>query len=220
MPQLKRCENCLKEFRRKYGTKGRFCSTTCWYEYHRSHPAIKTCLICGKEYRGEFLTCSRECGYALIRSRTARRANCESCGKLLPPNVKPRIRFCSRHCSMVARNKHGGYTLPEGGKYQDMTGYIRVKVNGQWVFEHRLIMEQILGRPLERQERVHHKNGIRDDNRSENLELCTIKYKDPTGIRSIDQIKQAIMNLNGEMQTELREWLAKGIQSKQPTLIN
>lgn len=32
-------------------------------------------------------------------------------------------------------------------------------------------MEQILGRPLERFEEVHHRNAIRDDNRPENLEL-------------------------------------------------
>jgi hypothetical protein len=80
------------------------------------------------------------------------------------------------------------------GRYITKAGYVRVRREDAvgerlWVLEHRLVMEQHLGRELLPGENVHHKNGDKQDNRLENLELW-VKFQ-PNGQRIEDMLAWA-----------------------------
>ena len=82
----------------------------------------------------------------------------------------------------------------------EKSGYAYVSRRGDGTrkrLEHRVMMEYMIGRPLLRNENVHHINGIRDDNRPENLELWSTMQ--PSGQRIADKLEfaRAIIELYG-----------------------
>ena len=81
---------------------------------------------------------------------------------LLPVRELLPLRRPKRHEKWVQRDGYVLITAPAGHPHARQDGSI---------LEHRLVMEQCLGRPLEEWEIVHHKDGNRGNNSWENLEL-------------------------------------------------
>ena len=193
------CLNCGKEFYRPPSLKAKFCSKPCTDAYHREHGRLdkkvtsKICKNCGKEFT--IPTCWFK--------KLGRKAGS----------------YCSRKCYHEYSHNHGtmfGGKKPWSGKigiFTDSQGYVHEydSTTGKYVRQHRLVMERMLGRPLEKGEKVHHRNGKRGDNEPENLELVIGNHFSGKRVRDVyerDIERLALENyrLKQELQ-ELREQL-------------
>lgn len=110
----------------------------------------------------------KKCGKLFHNYPSNKRVYCSiKCRGYAGKRVKPKVKRESNPNWKGGRMRHGNYImvlLPEHPYASKPWGYI---------FEHRLIMEDNLGRFLSRDEVVHHVNGIGDDNRLDNLEVMT-----------------------------------------------
>jgi len=137
---------------------------------------LRKCRGCGESIliRGMFGYCEK-----------CKTIKCKRCGKEfrakqltpLPLYCSPVCRYADHSESMIGLRGEKNYYW-KGGRLKSTEGYIKIylpehphgDIKG-YILEHRVIMEKHIGRYLSPSEQVHHRNGIKNDNRIENLKL-------------------------------------------------
>lgn len=135
--------------------------------------------------------------------------------------IKEKFQTCQRQIHNIIQKYNISFRKKRSGKnWINSQGYSFFYKNGKTVAEHRFVMEQVIGRKLLKHEHVHHKNGIRNDNRIENLELWSVLH--PPGQRVEDKLAwaQYIIELygNNKMKTENKLSLREKIKIYKSTL--
>lgn len=148
---------------------------------------MQHCQKCGKELNKKMpakhcLPCHN---WIIAQARRRPSPKCIDCGRIVFKRQTKRCRDCnSRYMVINPTNPNPG-TMEKspawkGGITKSKRGYIYIKSPNHpfknkrgYVFEHRLVVEKEIGRFINKTEIVHHINGIKTDNRIENLELTT-----------------------------------------------
>lgn len=141
----------------------------------------------------------------IINSRVYYICQCD-CGNIVKVRKDALTNKTRMSCGCFQKEKAGEIckarvgelsTRWNGGRTINSNGYVEIykpdhpaaHFHSSHVLEHRLVMEQSLGRFLYKDETVHHKNGIKDDNRIENLQLMCGFH--PQGQKTVDLVAWA-----------------------------
>lgn len=176
------------------GTSGAipFCVTTPagFYIGDNRMKVLLKCQQCGLDFKrypsdlnrhiGSGRYCSKKCSNSKKRKYAKVVAKCKKCNATFSTTTNKinsgRGIYCSVKCRRESQRIQvsGGNNCNWQGFHKTSNGYIAICTHtGKYESLQHIIMEREIGRKLKKDELIHHKNGIKDDNRIENLELTT-----------------------------------------------
>lgn len=193
------CQKCYnKKWAKKLGI--RTCSS-CSKDYKGFGKNCSACARILRESRSPTLPCSK-CHRTSAKIKSKEFQLCGRClrqkKEIDDPSYRQKRIIYNRRMHRIYRNQDPDGPLrhaPSGSGYLNKYGYKVITKVGHAnqlspkgaILEHTFIMSEHLGRPIRKNESVHHKNGIRNDNRIENLELW--HRSQPPGQRLEDKIE-------------------------------
>ena len=154
-----------------------------------SNYPLRTCKSCNLDFEPS----SRHYDCPTCRGRRAERYSICACGNRMQVGSST-CKVCNNAVNFgvgsLSKNWRGGRTRHSRGYVLvSAPGHPRGATTSDYVFEHILVMEEKLGRYLLPKENIHHLNGVKDDNRVENLELWS--RSQPAGQRVSDKVAWA-----------------------------
>jgi hypothetical protein len=200
-----KCLVCGSDFERKNKDR-KYCSSKCVSERNKVKEVklLKTCSTCKLKKELKLFWKRKD-------AVNGHHYECIECGSFRNKNRSPELKEKEKlRCRRKKRIKCGLDPDFEGRYKKKSNPEVRtLSHNGYWyiyrpghpnaqkglrpqrgrIFEHKYIMSEHIGRALKEDECVHHKNGVRTDNRIENLELW--KIGQPAGARLEDKLKWA-----------------------------
>lgn len=189
---MKTCVKCQNEIKSRRLNVCDSCYHKEWWSKNRPPPKIKErsvfCLDCGKE-RERHGRSIKYCNCCSLKKAYEKNPEALEKRRLQSRNYQRVKKGIDINLPLLIEERGKGHLNIQGYRIFTVPNHPNALTKKGNIAEHTLIMSKHLGRALKKGESVHHKNGIRDDNRIENLELW--HRGQPAGQRLEDKLKWA-----------------------------